>query len=246
MPADDIIVCNEVHKWYGSFHALRGVTLRVCRGEFVAIIGPSGSGKSTFIRTLNRMVRHERGYIRVNGTVLNDDTRDIDAVRRGVGMVFQDFNLFSHFTVLRNVSLGPEHVMKLRRDDADAIAMDLLGSFGVGDQVDKFPNQLSGGEQQRVAIARALALRPSLMLFDEPTSSLDVEMVGEVLDVMRGMAGSDITVLAVTHELDFVREAADRVLMFDQGIVIEDRPPGELLDRPRHERTRRFLSRVVR
>ena len=244
--AGDIIVCNEVHKWYGSFHALRGVTLSVPRGEVVGIIGPSGSGKSTFIRTLNRMERHERGYIRVNGTVLNDDVRDIDAVRRDVGIVFQTFNLFSHFRVLDNLTLAPEHVLKLSHDDAAARAMELLDSFGVADQSHKYPGQLSGGEQQRVAIVRALMMRPSVMLLDEPTSALDVEMVREVLDVMRKMAASDITVLAITHEFDFIREAADRVLMFDSGIIVEDRSPLEIFEHPRNDRTRRFLSRALR
>ena len=244
--SDDIIVCHEVHKWYGRFHALRGVTLTVPRGQVVGIIGPSGSGKSTFVRTLNGMALHERGYIRVNGTVLNEDTRDMDAVRRDVGMVFQSFNLFPHFTVLRSVALGPERVLKLDRNEAEARAMELLGMLDVPEQAQKYPRHLSGGQQQRVAIARALAMRPSVMLFDEPTSALDVEMVREVLDVMRDLAASEMTLLAVTHELGFVREVADRLLMFDGGIIVEDRPPADLLDRPRHDRTRRFLSRVLR
>ena len=243
---DDIIVCNEVHKWYGGYHALRGLTLSVRRGEVIGIIGPSGSGKSTFIRTLNRMERHERGYIRVNGTVLNDDVRDIDAVRRDVGMVFQDFNLFSQFRILDNVALAPECVLKMAREEARVLAMELLSSFGIADQALKFPGQLSGGQQQRAAIVRALAMRPSVMLFDEPTSSLDVEMVRDVLGVIRDLASSDITVLAITHEFDFVREVADRVFMFYEGNVVEDRPPGEIFQNPRHERTRRFLSRVLR
>ena len=243
--AVNMIVCNEVHKWYGGFHALRGVTLSVPRGEVVGIVGPSGSGKSTFIRTLNRMERHERGYIRVNGTVLNDDLRDINAVRRDVGMVFQTFNLFSHFTVLDNIMLAPHRVLGMKREDASEHAMVLLESFGIADQARKYPVQLSSGQQQRAAIARALAMRPSVMLFDEPTSALDVEMVREVLDVMRDLASSDITVLAITHEFDFIREVADRVLMFDDGIIVEDRPPGEFFSRPRHERTRRFLSSVL-
>ena len=242
--ADDIIVCREVHKWFGEFHALRGVTLSVSRGEVVGIIGPSGSGKSTFLRVLNRMERHQRGYVRVNGTVLNDDTRDIDRVRRDVGMVFQSFNLFSHFTVLDNVSLAPERVLGLRRSDARRRALEVLEAFGVASHAGKYPDDLSGGEQQRVAIARALAMRPSVMLFDEPTSSLDVEMVREVLESIRSLAASEITVLLVTYELGFIREVAGRLLVFDQGLVVEDRSPREVLDSPRNERTRRFLSRV--
>ena len=241
---DDIIVCREVHKWFGRFHALRGVSLRVGRGEVVGIIGPSGSGKSTFIRTLNRMERHERGYIRVNGIVLNDDTRGIDAVRREVGMVFQDFNLFSHFTVLANVALAPERVLGLGREEARSRAMGILDSFGVGSHAEKYPDQLSGGEQQRVAIARSLAMRPSVMLLDEPTSSLDVELVRDVLEVIRSLSESEMTVLLISHELGFIREVAHRLLVFDEGLIVEDRTPEEVLDRPRHERTRRFLSRV--
>ena len=243
--ADNIIVCREVHKWFGEFHALRGVTLSVARGEVVGIIGPSGSGKSTFIRVLNRMEPHQRGYVRVNGTVLNDDTRDIDRVRRDVGMVFQSFNLFSHFTVLDNVSLAPERVLKLRRSDARCRALEALEAFGVASHADKYPDELSGGEQQRVAIARALAMRPSVMLLDEPTSALDVEMVREVLESIRSLAASEITVLLITHELDFIREVAGRLLVFDQGLVVEDRSPQEVLESPRNERTRRFLSRVM-
>ena len=242
---DDIIVCREVHKWFGRFHALRGVSLRVGRGEVVGIIGPSGSGKSTFIRTLNRMERHERGYIRVNGIVLNDDTRGIDAVRREVGMVFQDFNLFSHFTVLANVALAPERVLGLSREEARDRAMALLESLDMGFHAEKYPDQLSGGEQQRVAIARSLAMRPSVMLFDEPTSSLDVELVRDVLEVIRSLSESEMTVLLISHELGFIREVAHRLLVFDEGLIVEDRTPEEVLDRPRHQRTRRFLSRVL-
>ena len=242
---DDIIVCREVHKWFGRFHALRGVSLRVGRGEVVGIIGPSGSGKSTFIRTLNRMERHERGYIWVNGIVLNDDTRGIDAVRREVGMVFQDFNLFSHFTVLANVALAPERVLGLSREEARSRAMALLESLDMGFHAEKYPDQLSGGEQQRVAIARSLAMRPSVMLFDEPTSSLDVELVRDVLEVIRDLSESEMTVLLISHELGFIREVAHRLLVFDEGLIVEDRTPEEVLDRPRHQRTRRFLSRAL-
>ena len=182
-----VILCRDVHKWYGSFHALRGVSLTVRSGEVVVIVGPSGSGKSTFIRILNRMERHERGDVVVNGVSLTDDIRDIDAVRRGVGMVFQDFSLFSHMTVLSNVMLAPRRVLKLKPDEARASALHFLDRVGMGDFCSRMPYQLSGGEQQRVAIARALAMRPTVMLFDEPTSNLDAEMVGEVLGVIRDL-----------------------------------------------------------
>ena len=240
-----IIVCRDVHKWYGSFHALRGVSVSIVPGETVVIVGPSGSGKSTFIRVLNRMERHERGDVLVNGVLLTDDLRDIDAVRREAGMVFQSFNLFSHMTVLENVSLAPRKVLKLSRAEAELAAVETLGAVGMGGHLDRFPHQLAGGEQQRVAIARALAMRPSVMLFDEPTSNLDVEMVREVLNVMRDLVEARMTILAITHEIQFAREVASRVLMFDGGRIIEDRSPEDFFDRPRHERTRRFLSRLV-
>ncbi len=240
-----IIACRDVHKWYGSFHALKGVSLTVSAGEAVVIVGPSGSGKSTFIRVLNRMERHERGDVVVNGVMLTDDLRDIDVVRRDVGMVFQDFNLFGHMTVLDNVALAPHRVLNLSRDEAAAVALQFLGRVGMADRRDRRPHQLSGGEQQRVAIARALAMRPSVMLFDEPTSNLDAEMVRDVLNVMRDLAGAKMTILAVTHEVGFARQVADRVLMFDSGRIIEDRVPGEFFDRPRHERTKQFLSQVL-
>ena len=242
---EDIIICRDVHKWYGNFHALRGVTTTVKKGEVVVIIGPSGSGKSTFIRTINRLEQHQRGDIIVDGIKLTNDVRNIDAIRRDVGMVFQSFNLFPHLTVLRNITLAPSKVRKLPAREAEAIAMDLLERVGIPEQVDKYPAQLSGGQQQRVAIARALAMQPNIMLFDEPTSALDPEMIREVLEVMRELAQSQMTILAVTHELGFAREVADRIVMFDEGQLVEDQPPDEFFNNPRHERVKLFLSQIL-
>ena len=243
--ADDIIVCNDVHKWYGSFHALRGVSTSVRRGEVVVIIGPSGSGKSTFIRTINRLEQHQRGRIVVDGLELSNDVRNIDAVRREVGMVFQSFNLFPHLTVLGNITLAPNKVRRTPLAEAEAAAMELLERVGIPEQADKYPGELSGGQQQRVAIARALAMQPKIMLFDEPTSALDPEMIKEVLEVMRELAASNMTILAVTHELGFAREAADRIIMFDEGQIVEDQPPDEFFNNASHERVIRFLSQIL-
>ena len=242
---DDIIVCQDVHKWFGNFHALRGITTTVKRGEVVVIIGPSGSGKSTFIRTLNRLEQHQRGEIFVDGIELSNDVRNIDAIRRDVGMVFQSFNLFPHLTVLRNITLAPIKVRKLPAKEAAAVAMELLERVGIPEQADKYPAQLSGGQQQRVAIARALAMQPNIMLFDEPTSALDPEMIKEVLEVMHELAASQMTILAVTHELGFAREVADRIVMFDEGLIVEDQPPDEFFNNPRHERVKHFLSQIL-
>ena len=241
----DIIVCRDVHKWYGGYHAVRGVTTTVKRGEVVVIMGPSGSGKSTFIRTINYLERFQRGDIIVDGVLLNDDTRNIEAVRRNIGMVSQTFDLFPHMTVLDNIMLAPIRVGKVDPRDAHDNAMELLKRVGIPDQAGKPPYQLSGGQQQRVAIARALAMRPSIMLFDEPTSALDVEMVRGVLDVMKDLAQSHTTMLVITHEIGFAREAADRILMFDEGQIVEDRPPDDFFVNPRHNRTKRFLERVL-
>ena len=243
--ADDIIVCRDVHKWYGSFHALRGVSTSVRRGEVVVIIGPSGSGKSTFIRTINRLEQHQRGDIVVDGLELTNDVRNIDAVRREVGMVFQSFNLFPHLTVMRNITLAPSKVRRTPLAEAEAAAMELLERVGIPEQADKYPGELSGGQQQRVAIARALAMQPKIMLFDEPTSALDPEMIKEVLEVMRELAASNMTILAVTHELGFAREAADRIIMFDEGQIVEDQPPDEFFNNASHERVIRFLSQIL-
>ena len=242
---EDIIVCRDVHKWFGKFHALRGVSITVKKGEVVVIIGPSGSGKSTFIRTINRLEQHQQGEIIVDGVELTNDVRNIDAIRRDVGMVFQSFNLFPHLTVLNNITLSPMKVRKLPREQATNIAMELLERVGIPEQADKFPIQLSGGQQQRVAIARALAMQPNIMLFDEPTSALDPEMIKEVLEVMRELAASQMTILAVTHELGFAREVADRIVMFDEGQIIEDLEPNRFFEDARHPRVQHFLSQIL-
>ena len=244
-PAEDIIICRDVHKWYGNFHALRGVSTTVRKGEVVVIIGPSGSGKSTFIRTINRLEQHQRGDIVVDGIELTNDVRNIDAIRRDVGMVFQSFNLFPHLTVMGNITLAPNKVRHLPKDEAEVVAMELLERVGIPEQADKYPAQLSGGQQQRVAIARALAMQPNIMLFDEPTSALDPEMIKEVLEVMRELAESQMTILAVSHELGFAREVADRIVMFDEGQIVEDQPPDEFFNNPRHERVKYFLSQIL-
>lgn len=221
----DIIQCEDVHKWYGDFHVLKGITTRIRRGEVVVVCGPSGSGKSTFIRTLNRLEEHQRGRIVVDGIELTSDLRNIDAIRREVGMVFQQFNLFPHLTVLQNVTLGPIHVKKMKKSEAIERAMELLSRVGIAEQAEKYPGQLSGGQQQRVAIARALAMNPAVMLFDEPTSALDPEMIKEVLDVMRELARSGMTMVCVTHEMGFAREVADRIIFFDRGKIVEENTP---------------------
>ena len=244
--ADNIIVARDVHKWFGDFHALRGVSTSVRRGEVVVVIGPSGSGKSTFIRTINRLEQHQRGDIIVDGVEMTDDVRNIDAIRREVGMVFQSFNLFPHLTVLQNITLAPLKVRKTPMAEAEASARELLERVGIPEQADKYPGELSGGQQQRVAIARALAMQPKIMLFDEPTSALDPEMIKEVLEVMKGLASSQqMTIVAITHELGFAREVADRIVMFDEGQIVEDLPPAEFFNNPRHERVRRFLSQIL-
>jgi len=242
---DTIITCEDVHKWYGEFHVLKGISVEIKRGEKVVICGPSGSGKSTFIRTLNRLEEHQRGRIVVDGIELTSDLKNIEAIRRETGMVFQQFNLFPHLTVLQNVTLGPIWVRKMKRSDAEALAMSLLERVGIPDQAGKYPAQLSGGQQQRVAIARALAMQPKIMLFDEPTSALDPEMIKEVLDVMRELAHSGMTMLVVTHEMGFAREIADRILFFDQGQIVEEAPPDEFFDSPKQERTKLFLSQIL-
>ncbi|MFQ5897211.1 MAG: amino acid ABC transporter ATP-binding protein [Candidatus Methylomirabilia bacterium] len=242
---DEMIVCRDVHKWYGRFHALRGVSTTVGKGEVVVICGPSGSGKSTFIRTINRLEDHQRGQIIVDGIELTHDVRNIEAIRREVGMVFQSFNLFPHLTVLQNIALAPMWVRKWPRAKAEEIATELLVRVGIAEQAGKYSAQLSGGQQQRVAIARALAMQPKIMLFDEPTSALDPEMIKEVLDVMRGLARSGMTMVVVSHEMGFAREVADRMILMDDGIIVEESPPGEFFGNPRQERTRAFLSQVL-
>jgi general L-amino acid transport system ATP-binding protein len=244
-PADDIIICRDVHKWYGDFEALRGVSLTVKRGEVIVIIGPSGSGKSTFIRTINRLEEHQAGEIIVDGITLSHDVRNIAEIRREVGMVFQQFNLFPHLTVLENVMLAPLHVRKWPREQAEERARHWLTRVGIPEQADKYPGQLSGGQQQRVAIARTLCMEPLILMFDEPTSALDPEMIKEVLDVMRDLATSGYTVLAVTHEMGFAHTVADRIIFMDGGIIVEQNTPDEFFANPQHERTRQFLSQIL-
>ena len=243
--ADDIIVCRDVNKWFGEFHVLKGITTSVARGEKVVILGPSGSGKSTFIRTINRLEEHQRGDIIVDGVPLTNDVRNIDAIRREVGMVFQSFNLFPHLTVRQNITLAPMKVRKWPKEQADQTADELLERVGIPEQSEKYPSELSGGQQQRVAIARALAMQPKIMLFDEPTSALDPEMIKEVLDVMRELAHSGMTMLIVSHEVGFAREVADRIIMFDEGVIIEQAPPSVFFNNPEQERTKTFLSQIL-
>ena len=242
---DQIIICRQVHKWFDDFHALRGIDLVVKSGEVIVIFGPSGSGKSTFIRTINRLEEHQKGDIIVDGIELTHDIRNIEAIRREVGMVFQQFNLFPHLTSLQNVTLGPVWVRRLPKQEAEDIAMEILERVGIPEQANKYPAQLSGGQQQRVAIARALAMEPKIMLFDEPTSALDPEMIKEVLDVMQELAQSGMTMLVVTHEMGFARGVADRMLFFDEGLVVERGAPDEIFLDPKEERTKLFLSQIL-
>jgi len=241
----NIIECRGVSKWFGNFQALRDINLTVKTGEVVVIIGPSGSGKSTFIRCINRLEEHQEGKIFVDGIELSHDIRNIQEIRREVGIVFQSFNLFPHLTVLDNVTLAPINVRKWTRDHAVEVAMEWLTRVGIPEQANKYPGQLSGGQQQRVAIARSLAMQPKIMLFDEPTSALDPEMISEVLDVMRDLAHSGYTIIAVTHEMGFAREVADRVILFDMGEIIEENSPAEFFSNPKHERTKLFLSQIL-
>jgi general L-amino acid transport system ATP-binding protein len=240
-----IIICRDVHKWYGEFHALRGIDMEVNKGEVVVIFGPSGSGKSTFIRTLNRLEEHQRGQIIVDGIELTHDIRNIEKVRMEAGMVFQQFNLFPHMTVLQNITLAPIQVRKWPKAKAEEIGMQLLDRVGIPEQADKFPTQLSGGQQQRVAIARALAMQPKIMLFDEPTSALDPEMIKEVLDVMVELAKSGMTMLVVTHEMGFARNVAHRMFFFDQGLIVESGTPEQVFSNPQEDRTKLFLSQIL-
>jgi general L-amino acid transport system ATP-binding protein len=241
----DIIVARDVHKWFGQLHVLRGIDLTVRTGEVVVIFGASGSGKSTFIRTINRLEEHQRGEITVDGIELTNDVRNIAAVRREIGMVFQSFNLFPHLTVMRNITLAPMRVRGWSRAQAEETGKQLLERVGIPEQAEKYPAQLSGGQQQRVAIARALAMQPKIMLFDEPTSALDPEMISEVLDVMRELAESGMTMLCVTHEMGFARAVANRMVFFDDGVIVEEGPPAQIFEAPEHDRTKRFLSQIL-
>ena len=240
-----IIQCEDVHKWFGEFHALRGIDMQVKQGEVIVIFGPSGSGKSTFIRTLNRLEEHQQGRIVIDGIELSHDVRNIEKIRTETGMVFQQFNLFPHLSVIQNITLAPIWVRKWPKAKAEEVAMELLNRVGIPEQAQKFPGQLSGGQQQRVAIARALAMQPKIMLFDEPTSALDPEMIKEVLDVMIELAESGMTMLVVTHEMGFARAVADRMYFFDEGLIVESGTPSDIFHNPQEERTKLFLSQIL-
>jgi general L-amino acid transport system ATP-binding protein len=241
-----MIMVEDVHKWYGEFHVLKGINLTVRAGEVIVIIGPSGSGKSTFIRTINRLEEHERGKIVVDGIELSHDVRNISAIRKEIGMVFQNFNLFPHLTVLQNIMLAPTWVRRWPKMKAEKKAMELLDRVHIPEQANKYPGQLSGGQQQRVAIARALAMEPKVMLFDEPTSALDPEMIKEVLDVMKELAASGLTMLCVTHEMGFAREVANRVLFFDKGEIVEEGTPKVFFEAPKSDRAQLFLQQILK
>jgi polar amino acid transport system ATP-binding protein len=240
-----MIEIRDLHKSFGSLEVLRGINFHVEPGEVVCVIGPSGSGKSTLLRCVNLLEEPTSGSVSVAGAELTDPECDIDAVRRGIGMVFQQFNLFPHLTALGNVTIAQRKVLRRSGAEAEKIARENLQRVGLADKVEAYPAQLSGGQQQRVAIARALALGPQVMLFDEPTSALDPELVGDVLGVMRSLALEGMTMLVVTHEMSFAREVADRVVFMDGGVVVEDGPPSQVISAPQHERTRAFLSRVL-
>ena len=243
--AGPIIRMEGVSKWFGSFQALDGVDLEVAPGEKIVICGPSGSGKSTLIRCISRLERHEKGRIVVDGTELTDDRAALARLHSEVGMVFQQFNLFPHLSVLDNLALAPMRVRGLSREEAQALAMDYLARVQIAEQAHKFPSQLSGGQQQRVAIARSLCMKPRIMLFDEPTSALDPEMIMEVLQVMETLAREGMTMLCVTHEMGFARRAADRVVFMDRGEIVEQNTPDAFFDSPQNERTQQFLSQIL-
>jgi general L-amino acid transport system ATP-binding protein len=244
-PPDVAVEIIGLHKWYGEFHVLRDVNLKVTRGERIVICGPSGGGKSTLLRCINRLEDWQQGRIIVDGNELTEDPKQILAVRRDVGMVFQHFNLFPHLTVLENCTLAPVWVRHMPRKEAEALAMNYLARVKIPDQAGKYPARLSGGQQQRVAIARALCMNPNIMLFDEPTSALDPEMVKEVLDTMVELAGDGITMLVVSHEMGFARQVADRVILMDEGQIVEINEPKKFFGDPQHERTRLFLQQIL-
>ena len=243
--SEDMIVCVDVDKFYGDFQALKGVTATIKEGEVAVVFGPSGSGKSTWIRCINRLEVHQGGDIVVDGIELTNDLRNIEKIRSEVGMVFQQFNLFPHLTVLDNITLAPIWVRKKPRAEAEAMARALLDRVGIPEQAEKFPGQLSGGQQQRVAIARSLAMEPRVMLFDEPTSALDPEMIKEVLDVMKELARSGITMMVVTHEMGFAREVADRIMFMEGGEIVEVGTPEHFFTNPTEDRTKLFLSQIL-
>ena len=241
----EIIIASDVHKWFGNFHVLKGINLTVQKGEVIVIFGPSGSGKSTFIRCINHLEEHQKGQIIVDGVELTNDIRNIEAIRSEVGMVFQQFNLFPHLTVLQNIMLAPTWVRRASKAQAQETAMQLLNRVGIPEQANKYPGQLSGGQQQRVAIARALAMQPKIMLFDEPTSALDPEMIKEVLDVMIQLAKTGMTMVVVTHEMGFARAVANRMFFFDEGQIVESGTPNEIFKSPKEDRTKLFLSQIL-
>jgi general L-amino acid transport system ATP-binding protein len=241
-----VIQMASVHKWYGDFHVLKDINLSVHRGERIVVCGPSGSGKSTMIRCINRLEEHQKGQIVVDGIELSQDVKNIDMVRREVGMVFQQFNLFPHLTVLENLTLAPIWVRKMPKAEAEASAMKYLARVRIPEQAKKYPGQLSGGQQQRVAIARSLCMQPKIMLFDEPTSALDPEMIKEVLDVMVGLAEDGMTMICVTHEMGFARTVADRMIFMDYGEIVEQAPPEEFFQNPKSDRTKLFLSQILK
>jgi ABC-type polar amino acid transport system ATPase subunit len=242
---EPMIVADGVEKWFGRFQALKGISTDIRPGEVVVILGPSGSGKSTFIRCINRLERHDRGRIVVDGIELTDDVRNIERIRSEIGIVFQSFNLFPHLSVLENITLAPRNVRRWPKAKAEQKAVELLERVGIPEQAAKYPTQLSGGQQQRVAIARALAMEPKIMLFDEPTSALDPEMIKEVLEVMKELAGSGITMVVITHEIGFAKEVAHRVLFFESGSLIEEGTPDRFFSSPSEERTKLFLSQIL-
>ena len=245
-PADGpIIEINGMHKWFGDFHVLSDINLKVQPQERIVVCGPSGSGKSTLIRCINRLEEHQRGQIIVNGTELTNDIKNIEKVRAEVGMVFQHFNLFPHLTIVENLTLGPIWVRKTPKKEAEEQAMLYLEKVHIAEQAEKFPGQLSGGQQQRVAIARSLCMKPQMMLFDEPTSALDPEMIKEVLDVMIELAEEGMTMLVVTHEMGFAKSVADRVMFMDEGQIVEQNNPHDFFDNPQHDRTKLFLSQIL-
>ena len=243
--APSVITLRGVNKWFGQFHVLSDINLEVKLGEKIVVCGPSGSGKSTLIRCINRLEEHQQGDIIVDGVTLSNDVKNIEAIRREVGMVFQSFNLFPHLTILDNLTLAPIWVKKMPKKDAEEVAMNLLTRVRIPEQADKYPGQLSGGQQQRVAIARSLCMKPEIMLFDEPTSALDPEMIKEVLDVMVELAREGMTMVVVTHEMGFARTVADRVVFMDGGRIVEAAPPADFFSAPKTDRAKLFLSQVL-
>jgi len=245
MNKEKVVELNKVNKWYGEFHVLKDIDLSVYQGEKIIVCGPSGSGKSTLIRCINRLEEHQEGTVKVRDTVLDHHTQSIEKIRSEVGMVFQQFNLFPHLSILDNCTLAPSWVRKMSKKDAEELAMTYLAKVKIDDQALKFPGQLSGGQQQRAAIARALCMEPKIMLFDEPTSALDPEMIKEVLDVMTDLAKAGMTMIVVSHEMAFAKEVADRVIFMDEGSIVEEKPTAQFFSNPENERTKLFLSQIL-